>query len=611
MDSMFKRRGNILLSLFVFLSIFFMMQFSAKAQEMLDGERIAGSDRYETSISISAAGWNAGDSEVAVLATGLDFPDALSAAPLAKMHKAPILLTEPNTLDEMVSEELDRLGTKKVYIVGGPGAISLEVENQLKEKGMECIRLYGKDRYETSAAVANEMGKTDRVVIATGVNFPDALSIAPWAAANGIPILLTEPNNLPQSIANYMNSNNIVNSYVIGGTGVVGERVVSRLKKPIRISGQDRFSTNVAVLSTFGSEFDFGKLYLATGNDFPDALSGSALAAMTKSPIVLTDKKPLPATKNIVYGNWGRMREVHILGGEGVVSNAAAGNVIPPTYMKLAFSVSSKAVRLNGSIKVSAKPLIIPDNGIEPIVSYSVDDPSVVRVEEDGTVTGLMQGETKIRATAGGKTATMRIVVRTDKMLVVIDPGHGGSSSGATPKLGNRDQSYAYREAVLNLQIAQKVKSKLNNPDIEIMLTREGDTYISLEGRAKLANEMGADLFISIHHDASTSTSARGTSAYYSSYKPGVDSNLDIIAKQSQEIAKSINSGIASLGLKNRGIFHNSFAVNRLTNMASALIEVGFITNIGEFNMIAQDSFQEKVAEVIAKSIEEYYQKNW
>ena len=89
-------------------------------------QRLQGLDRYETSISISKSGWKTSDN--VVLASGLDFPDALSAAPLAKQLNAPILLIG-TTLDTAINNELNRLQVKNVFVVGGEGVVSKSIKD--------------------------------------------------------------------------------------------------------------------------------------------------------------------------------------------------------------------------------------------------------------------------------------------------------------------------------------------------------------------------------------------------------------------------------------------------------------------------------------------------
>ncbi|WML36114.1 Ig-like domain-containing protein [Clostridium sp. OS1-26] len=147
--------------------------------------RLGGKDRYETSVAISKAGWN-GTSEYAVLASGGDFPDGLSAATLAKKYNAPILLTSRDSIPGGVLSELARLRVNHVLITGGIGVISQEVENQLIKMGMTTERFGGKDRFETSVKIAKKLGNTSgEIIIANGYEWTDALSVSPIAAKKG------------------------------------------------------------------------------------------------------------------------------------------------------------------------------------------------------------------------------------------------------------------------------------------------------------------------------------------------------------------------------------------------------------------------------------------
>jgi putative cell wall-binding protein len=250
-----------------------------------------GADRYLTSIKVSQAGW--AQSDYAILANGENFPDALSAAPLAGKYNAPILLTPQKTLNADVSKELDRLKVKTVFIIGGWGAVSTATETNLKNRGLTVTRISGADRFETSLNIAKQFSKPTQVIVVNGRNFPDALSVAAYAAANKIPILLTDKNALTPAISNYIKSNpSITKTYIIGGTGVVYPSIEKTLPNPTRLAGADRYETNLAVIK--GLNFDFSNTYVALGTNFPDALSASALAGKTKSPTLIINGK-LPA----------------------------------------------------------------------------------------------------------------------------------------------------------------------------------------------------------------------------------------------------------------------------------------------------------------------------
>ncbi|MRX56152.1 hypothetical protein GJU41_19525 [Bacillus idriensis] len=295
----------------------------ASAAETPPTYRISGMDRFETSAKIAFEGWESSD--VAVLATGRDYPDALSATPLAYKHDAPLLLTDKHTLTKSVAAELKELGVTKVYLIGGTGVISAEVEKELKAIGVKTItRIAGTDRYGTSVKIAKEVGITDSIVVASGENYPDALSIAPLAAIGQYPILLTRSADLPGSVKTYLKSLNTKGALVAGGNSVVSDNVLKSLPDPLRLGGSTRYSTNSQIID-FGVEngyFDMDYPFVVTGTNFPDALPASALAASWFNGVILTDPvEPKNVTKETVKGYADLVEEYQIIGGEKALPN--------------------------------------------------------------------------------------------------------------------------------------------------------------------------------------------------------------------------------------------------------------------------------------------------
>lgn len=281
--------------------------------------RLAGSDRYSTALQISKTGWSTADT--VVLASGANFPDALSAVPLAKKYNAPILLTDGKSITSEIAAELNRLKTKNVFIIGGASSISSDIDHALDMMNISYTRLGGSNRYETSLDIANYLGSSTKAFIVSGENFPDALSIASYAAAKGSPILLTPRDELPTGILNYINNNGVVNTYVIGGPGVISNSILSELPNAQRIYGNNRYETNFQVLSTFKNDFDLTTLYFASGRNFPDALSGSALAATTNSPILLIGNDENTDINSFIITNVKQITNREIIGGEGALSS--------------------------------------------------------------------------------------------------------------------------------------------------------------------------------------------------------------------------------------------------------------------------------------------------
>lgn len=301
------------------LSVFMLMLFSlillpSNITSALTYGRLAGNTRYETAKIISGE-FNKAD--VAILVTGMDYPDALAATPLAKKYNAPILLTNSKTLDSNALSEIQRLAVSKVFIVGGTTVIASSIENQIKSMDIEVERIAGNNRYETSVNVANKVGIENGVFVTTGLNFADSLSAGAIAGILEMPIILTSGTTLVNSALELVN--NTPKSYVIGGPIIVQDFVVNKLPNCKRIYGSDRYATNKLIIEEFKEYLNFSNAYVAIGTNFPDALAGGALAALNGNAIVLTAVNPSNYTKDIISVN--NIQNVTALGGTTVLSD--------------------------------------------------------------------------------------------------------------------------------------------------------------------------------------------------------------------------------------------------------------------------------------------------
>ncbi|WP_051758519.1 cell wall-binding repeat-containing protein [Rossellomorea vietnamensis] len=276
-------------------------------------ERISGKDRYETALQSALKGWESGSEEM-ILATGANFPDALAGAPLAYHKDAPILLTYKNSLHPAAEKAIAELGVKRVTVLGGAGVISDHVVEEIEDLGVSVTRIGGENRYETAASISKLLPNHEAAVIVNGNNYPDALSIASIAAQKGYPILLSEKSRVPAPSLN--RATKYEHTYVIGGTGVINEAALSELKQPERIAGANRYETNASIIKEFNA--NNGAIFIATGTQFADALTGSALAAHNGVPLFLTPTDQLhPAIRNLMIDF---SYDVTILGGENAIS---------------------------------------------------------------------------------------------------------------------------------------------------------------------------------------------------------------------------------------------------------------------------------------------------
>lgn len=286
----------------------------------IPSERIFGSTRYETSYSVFQKGWTT--SNTAVLVSGLDYPDALCAAPLAGKYDAPILLVRNQSLSQQT--ELRNLliskGVKKVFIIGGTGVIPKGVESELANMGISYKRLGGSDRFQTSVLIANEVGSNGEVAIVSGRAFADGLSISAIAAKKGMPILLAEANSVPASIKEFLNKINVTRTYVVGGVGVLTPTLVSTFVSPVRLGGSDRYGTNQQVFERFKSELNLNEVYMASATAFPDALSSSAIAARNSNFVILSDTRAVrAAVQEVLNNNKSSIKKVNILGSNKMI----------------------------------------------------------------------------------------------------------------------------------------------------------------------------------------------------------------------------------------------------------------------------------------------------
>jgi putative cell wall-binding protein len=284
--------------------------------------RIAGADRIQTAVQIAQANFATG-ADTVLLARADDFPDALAGAPLAYKYHAPILLTEVSGLPDSVRDELLRLNPQKIILLGGTGAISANVEAQVRALA-SVQRIGGANRYATAARIAEELGMVGEAVVVNGNNYADAITMAAIAAEYGVPILLSEKNTLPAETSEILRKYSVSKSEVIGGEGVVSNKVLKGLPTSVRLSGKDRYSTAAAVLTWFPPEGNM--VYLATGENFPDALTGGVVAAMNNSRIVLVSPSGLSAAQEAALVPWSGLSTM-VLGGRAVVSDEVVSQV--------------------------------------------------------------------------------------------------------------------------------------------------------------------------------------------------------------------------------------------------------------------------------------------
>lgn len=498
--------------------------------------RIEGENRYHTAARISQQRWNS--SSTMVIASGQDFADALTASSLAGALRSPILLAGPSGRNHHAIEEARRLGVRIAFVVGGDSAINQDMINRLEAEGIEIRRFAGENRYETSELVAREViNRTgaDEAFLVSGQNFADAISIAPYAARDGVPILLTRTRTLEQSVQNI---SSIINNWtIIGGAQAVDG---TRVGKPLanmgnnvsRIQGVNRYQTNVRVTNEYG--FSGNQAYVATGEDFADALTGSVLAGVNNTGVLLAHPNQTERERLLNHTENHNLGRYTIFGGASAVSNDIAEVL---QYRRV--------------------------NGRRP--------------------------------------------------LVVLDPGHGGRFSGASYN--------GVHEKTLALETSLLIRDRLESSgDYEVLMTRDTDRHFStdltqdLNYRGDLANENNADIFISVHYNAMPGGTARGieTFVHHTTYpsqasRSQLNTSIPRIA-ESARLADAIQPRLISrTGLRDRGVRGLNLNVLRRTEMPAVLLELGYMNNPTEFNIVRQWNHWNNSSLAVHEGLDNYF----
>ena len=287
--------------------------------------RIAGDDRFQTSISIANTlkeEMGVSKFNCIVVANSEKFPDALAGSYLCAVKKAPLLLTKSSknsTILDYISNNLAAGGT--VYILGGSTVVDDSFANGLTSRNISWKRLAGDDRYETNLRILEEAGVSagQNLLVCTGSNYADSLS----ASATGLPILLVG-NSLTNAQKSFLESAGC-SFTIIGGYNAVSSSMESELSRygtiNRRLAGDDRYVTSTLVARAFFSQPT--KAVLAYAKNFPDGLCGGPLAYTIGAPLLLTSKEDTYYNITRNYTMSVGLYQGYVLGGSNLISDTA------------------------------------------------------------------------------------------------------------------------------------------------------------------------------------------------------------------------------------------------------------------------------------------------
>ncbi|WP_164863462.1 peroxidase family protein [Agromyces sp. LHK192] len=272
---------------------------------------LAGADRFQTAALISQRQFpSPGDGiPVVYITDAMKFPDALAGGAAARAEGGPILMVA-NRLDGDIpfstAEELTRLNPAKIVVLGDSNSVTVNTRENLRaytrDDDVEVVG--GVDRMETAAMISERFDPgtqgVERVFIADGNNFPDALAAAAVAARDGVPILLTHRDALPTATRGALERLNPQEIIILGSTASISAATEAAIRTYAdpgdtrRIAGVDRFQTAAMITQEF-YEPGVEKLFIANGRNFPDALAAGPAAGLFDSPILLVDPSYIPA----------------------------------------------------------------------------------------------------------------------------------------------------------------------------------------------------------------------------------------------------------------------------------------------------------------------------
>lgn len=282
--------------------------------------RISGSNRFQTAVEISKKVLDSSELErenkTVVLANGYSFIDALPGGVLANSASGTLLLTNQGEIPKETMDEINRINPNVIYILGGNSSISEDTEEKLKQYVDNVIRLGGKNRYETSELISEEISKhcdVNGYLVASEV----ADAVASSSMAKGDKPLILVNNNSPST---YLKEKEAPKT-VLGGKSSISDNTFKYIGATKRISGKNRFETSLNISKASG----YKNTALVNGYSFIDGLAAGTLSFKKEAAIILTDGKNLDSNSREFLNT---SESIYVVGGKNSVDD---GVVNPAT----------------------------------------------------------------------------------------------------------------------------------------------------------------------------------------------------------------------------------------------------------------------------------------
>lgn len=546
--------------------------------------RVAGLNRYETAVSISDVSYERADN--AFLVNSDNFADALTASSLAMALKGPILYVDQNEMPVQTLAEMEQLGVKNVYVIGGPVRISDQLVNGLKAN-YKVQRIAGSNRYKTATAVADLLRKqtqSSAVIITNASSQTDALIAAPYSAMKGIPMLFADPQALDPVTHQYLKEKGFTEAILVGNEKQMSASVVKELESlgivSDRVTGSDRFETAVNFAKTYMPNSK--RVVLTSGGDkvLVDALASGPMAGLKEAPLLFTETEVIPSVVRD-YLQTLPLDFAYVAGGSRTVANAVRDDL--------------DALILK---KNTVVPSTVPSANAEPaetVIEQEAEKPEPEKVNQDMVFDG--------------------------DYSIMLDAGHGWNYNQGIIK------SYFEGEAMLKL--AYYLREELLTYGFKVGMTRkrldgsigtpqqaiaDEQNWAKANGRSSINNQIhslpsrgqrakGYDVFISLHSN-SANASVTGSEVF------------DDTGTPNNALAKKMVTTVANyFGHTNRGVKYaynddgkNAYIVLRNNEAVSGmLLEHGFHSNQSDCSKLHDDDFLRGLAKAEAQALAEYF----
>lgn len=505
--------------------------------------------------------------------------------------------------------------------------------NSTSEDKVEVDRIAGQNRYKNAVELSKEgWNSASTVIITNGEKFTDSLTGSPLASLHNAPILLTRSDRLPsETLAEIkrLNPNEVI---ALGGDLSVSSAVLETLENngfsARRIGGRTRYlvAENVAkeVMAVEGKNRD---AFLVSGEVYSDAMSIAPVAASKRLPIFLTEKNVLHQT---VIDALSDVNTWTIIGGHLTISQEVQDEMD---------NLGAKTRRMDGRTRYDVNQNIINHYGASgdhmyvasgehfsdatPASVLAARQKSSVLLVRDGNEANLKKqrnfanSKNTNKLTLIGGTLTLSKATadyfNNQNHLIYLDPGHGGSDTGAVGRVDGKQ----YLEKNLNLEVSFKVRDLLETKGYKVHMSRTNDSYVDLYRRPQEANDMGADILVSVHHNAMPgSTTVSGIETYYyqsSSNYPPLNKNKPYHndpqrLADSKQLSELIQGELIDhTGAHDRGVRRAAFVVTREAHMPVALLELGYMSTPTDLREFSQSWYQNRLASATADGIDQYF----